>query len=175
MSTRAAPLLVALVISGLTLGTAGAQDAPIGVCTPMAARPEPASLLRDMGRAMGVGRVGAGTLHLRMTDATLEDYQSDRTYPPYFLGFTARETWYRPGTGVARHASRISFPFNAGDFPPQLSGANATFQARDALVRPAPSAHGGALGLRGMDPWAQLYDWSHGSAVSLRGRCVVRD
>jgi hypothetical protein len=178
MSIRAAPLLVAFVASGLTLGSAGAQEAPaspIGVCSPLAAGLEPASLLRDMGRAMGVERVGVGTLHLRMTDATLEDYQSDRTYPPYFLGFTTRETWYRPGTGVARHASRISFPFNAGDFPPQLSGPNATFQARDTLVRPAPSAQGGALSLRGMDPWAQLYDWSHSGAVRLGGRCVVRD
>jgi hypothetical protein len=177
MSVRATLPLLAAVTTVTAASPALAQGAPapqIGRCVP-APHADARALLQDAARAMGTGRVGAGTLHLRMSEATLEDYQSDRTYPPFFLGFTARETWFQPASGVARHASRISFPFNAGDFPPLLSGPTATYLIQDTLVRPAPSAHGGALTLRGLDPWAQLADWTRGRAVTVHGRCAVRD
>ena len=173
MPARAALLLAAVSVATPAL----AQSAPgsqIGRCTP-ATVSDPRAVLRDAGRAMGLDRVGRGTLHLRLTEATVEDYQSDRTYPPYFLGFGTRETWYRPSSGVARHASRMSFPFSGGDFPPLLSGATASFAVQDTVVRPAPSSHGGALSLRGMDPWAQLHDWAQGERVAVQGSCVVRD
>ena len=174
MSVRATlPLLAAVTAVSPALAQ-GAPVSQIGRCVP-APHSDARTLLRDAGRAIGVERVGSGTLHLRMTEATLEDYQSDRTYPPFFLGFTSRETWYRPASGVARHASRMSFPFGAGDFPALLSGPTASFLIQDTVVRPAPSAHGGALSLRGLDPWAQLADWTRGGPVTVHGRCTVRD
>jgi hypothetical protein len=173
MPARATLLFAALAAASPAL----AQSAPvsqIGRCTPATAS-DPRALLRDAGLALGLDRVGRGALHLRMTDAVLEDYQSDRTYPPFLLGFTSRETWYQPSSGVARHASRISFPFSGGDFPPLLSGTTASFAVQDSVVGPAPSSHGDALALRGMDPWAQLHDWTRADRVTVRGRCVVRD
>src|SRR5689334_17469381 len=100
--------LVALAVS-LPITARAQQTAPpsIRACGPAAPGLDPTDLLQRMGRAMGLPRVGQGILHLRMADATLEDYQSDRTYPPFFLGFSTREIWYRPATGVVRQAARI--------------------------------------------------------------------
>ncbi|MFL5496002.1 MAG: hypothetical protein ACJ8DC_16580 [Gemmatimonadales bacterium] len=143
-------------------------------CTP-AERTDPQTVLQDAARALGMTAIHGRVLHFRMTEATLEDYQSDRTYPPFFLAFTTRESWYQPTTGVVRHASRYVFPFTALDFPVLLSGPKATFQVQDTATSPSPSAQGGALILRALDPWAQLNDWMGSDAVTVLGRCMVRD
>jgi hypothetical protein len=174
MPARATLLLLTAVTAATPALAQGVSASRIGTCTPDSAT-DARAVLREANRAIGADRVGRGTLHLRMTDAMLEDYQSDRTYPPFFYGFITRETWYHPASGVARNASRISFPFSAGDFPTLLSAATSSFQILDTVVRPAPSSQAGALSLRGMDPWAQLYDWSRGGRVTVRARCVVRD
>lgn len=110
-----------------------------------------------------------------MTDAVLQDYQSDRSYPPFFLAFSARESWYRPSTGVARHRNRTSFPFSEFDFPEFLSGPKASFVVQDTVTLPALGSHSAILTLRALDPWALLYDWSAADTVSVIGRCTVRD
>jgi hypothetical protein len=123
-----------------------------------------------------VGATGSRpfVLHQRVTDATVENYQSDRSYPPFFLSFASRETWYQPGTGVLRAHGTVSYP--NGEFPldTTLDAAEATFLVGDS-VEPAPDRHGTALALRDLDPWQVLSDWSRSGDVSVVGSCPIRD
>lgn len=166
----------------LALITAAAPDAVSQVpggsqrngCVP-ARRTNAPEVLRGTLRALGAAAVRGRILHLRMTEATVQDYQSDRPYPPFFLGFTTRESWYQPAAGVARYAGRVGFPFRATELPILMSGPQSSFQVQDTVTQAAPSAHNGALILRALDPWEQLYDWSRARGVTVVGSCVVRD
>jgi hypothetical protein len=104
----------------------------------------------------------------------VENYQSDRSYPPFFLGVTSLESWYQAGSGVLRSRGRIAFPSGEFDVGETVSGSKATFAGGDT-VRPAPAAHSAALVLRALDPWPLLYDWSSSGDVSIVGRCRIRD
>ena len=131
-------------------------------------------MLRDAHQAIGAGNPKLSVLHLRMTDAMLQDYQSDRSYPPFFYGFASRESWYHPDNGVLRSRGRMTFPNGEFDLGETLNTPTATFSAGDT-VRPAPAQHGGALSVRDLDPWPVLYDWSESERVTVVGRCRVRD
>ena len=72
-----------------------------------------------------------------MTVAVTEDYQSDRTYRPFFLAFFNRESWLEPATGVARIRGRVVFPGSESEVPDILSSANSTFLMRDTAFAPA--------------------------------------
>jgi hypothetical protein len=167
----------ALVLVSVLLGgwatASPAQDHGANRCRP-APEIEPATTLREALHAIGASRSMASVLHLRLVDGTVQDYQSDRTYPPFFLAFTAGESWYQPATGVLRSHGRVTYP--NGEFDPgeTLSGPAATFFVGDTL-RPAPENHGAAMASRALDPWPVLYDWSTSDGVNVVGRCRVRD
>lgn len=156
----------------LLAGQAPGANAWTG-CRPAAGVDAPA-LVRDALHALGADERGGPVLHLRMTEATVEDYQSDRAYPPFFLGFTSRETWYQPATGVLRSNGRITFP--NGEYPVGeiLSAPTATYLAGDTL-RPDSLSHAAALVLRALDPWALVHDWAAAGNARVVGRCLVRD
>jgi len=165
-----------LLLNGLLsaqISSLSAQERRAGTCRP-AHESDAATVLRDALRSIGATDPKPSVVHLRMTEATAEDYQSDRSYPPFFLGFTSRESWYRPATGVLRSRGRMTFPNGEFDLGETLSGSLATFSAGDT-VRPAPSAHGSTLALRALDPWPVLYDWSASDKVTVVGRCRIRD
>jgi hypothetical protein len=161
-----------LLLIGLAASTPLYAQQP-AACTP-SREPEPAALLRESLRALGAEQVGDAVVHARASEAIVENYQSDRAYPPFFLGIASREWWYRPFSGALRSRGRMAFPDGEYDLGDILSGARATYLAGDSL-RPAPSAHGGALATRALDPWPVLYDWSTGGQISLLGRCRIRD
>jgi hypothetical protein len=150
-----------------------AQERQAGVCQP-APEADARAVVRDALHALGAMTRGDSVLHLRIVEATVEDYQSDRSYPPFFLGVTTRESWYDAGTGVLRSRGRITFPEGEYDVGETLNGPRATFSAGDT-VQPAPLAHGAALSVRGLDPWPVLYDWSTSEKVTVVGRCRIRD
>jgi hypothetical protein len=162
-----------LVLFGLALF--GGSDLRAQAACKAEQRTDARAFLRNAVHALGADNLQGAALHLRMTDATLEDYQSDRAYPPFFLAFSARESWYQPATGVARQRGRFTFPHSDGELPDFLSGSKASFVVRDTVIQPAPSSHAGILVLRGLDPWAQLYDWQTSEKVTVVGRCTVRD
>ena len=164
------------VIAGLLFSqasTSPAQTPKWDSCRP-APEVDAAKMLRDAHQAIGAGNPKLSVLHLRMTDAMLQDYQSDRSYPPFFYGFASRESWYHPDNGVLRSRGRMTFPNGEFDLGEILNTSTATFSAGDT-VRPAPAQHGGALSVRDLDPWPVLYDWSESERVTVVGSCRVRD
>src|SRR5919198_6031889 len=150
-----------------------AQERKAELCQPTH-ETDSRAVLRDALRALGAENRGDSVLHLRIAEATVEDYQSDRSYPPFFLGVTTRESWYHAGTGVLRSRGRITFPDGEYDVGETLNGPKATFSGRDT-IQPAPLSHGAALSLRALDPWPVLYDWSTSEKVTLVGSCQIRD
>jgi hypothetical protein len=132
-------LLLSGLLGSLASSTTAQQAPKAGSCRP-APEVDATTALRDALRAIGATDRRPFVLHVRAADATVEDYQSERTYPPFFLAFTSRESWYQPATGVLRVRGRITFP--NGEFDPgeTLSGPTATFSAGDS-VRPAPAVH----------------------------------
>jgi hypothetical protein len=150
-----------------------AQERKADLCQP-AHQTDSRAVLSDALRALGAVNRGDSVLHLRIAEATVEDYQSDRSYPPFFLGVTTRESWYHAGTGVLRSRGRIIFPDGEYDVGETLNGSKATFSGGDT-IQPAALSHGSALSLRALDPWPVLYDWSTSEKVTLVGHCQIRD
>ena len=145
---------------------------PDARCRP-AAHTDASAVLRGAFQALG-GNLHVA-LHQRMTDAVTEDYQSDRTYPPFFLAFFNRESWLEPATGIARIRGRVVFPGSESESPDILSSANSTFLMRDTAFAPAGGMHGEGLLLRALDPWAVIVDWMAGGGATVEGECPVRD
>jgi hypothetical protein len=169
-----AMILFGLVLAGASPMYGQAAD-PAGDarCRP-AAHIDAATALRGTFQALGAGNLRV-PLHQRMTDAVTQDYQSDRTYPPFFLAFIDRESWLEPTTGVARIRGRVVFPGSESDFPDILSSAQSTFLMRDTAFAPAAGRHGEGLLLRALDPWTVIADWIAGGGATVEGECPVRD
>jgi hypothetical protein len=173
MNRRLLALFALVIASASRLSAQGAADTRPHQCRP-AGQPDARGTLQAALDALGRRNL-TGTVHLKMTDASLENYQSDRTYPPFFLAFIARESWYQPATGVARVRGHGIFPGSEFDLPETLSGARSTFQVRDTATVPAPAGHSAALVLRGLDPWAVIHDWMTGMTPTVAGECIIRD
>jgi hypothetical protein len=125
--------------------------------------------------AVGLPRAAGKVLYYQSVEGAEQNYQSDRSYPPFFSAFIARENWLDPASGVVRASSQTTFPSFAGPGPVLLSTEAATFAARDTVLRPVPDAHLNTLMLRGLDPWAVLLDWSHDPQLRLEGHRRLRD
>ncbi|HSB56163.1 MAG TPA: hypothetical protein VLD58_17500 [Gemmatimonadales bacterium] len=124
--------------------------------------------------AVGIPRASGKVLHYRSVEGAEQNYQSDRTYPPFFSAFVTREAWLDPVTGVVRATSQTTFPGFAGRSE-LVSTEAASFAARDSALVPAPEAHLNSRTLRELDPWAVLLDWSRDPAIRVEGHRRVRD
>src|ERR1700746_2744778 len=58
--------------------------------------PDAHALLVHAQELMGLGRMGDSVLHFKTSRANSENYQSDRTYPPFFYSFNTTESWFDP-------------------------------------------------------------------------------
>jgi hypothetical protein len=172
------PRPTALVAGFLLAATAVAAQAPAGTKDPSCRPPaqtDAKDLLRASLTALGAGRLGGAALHVRATDASLENYQSDRTYPPFFQAFWTREWWLQPSSGVARLTTHVTYPGSEADLPETLSAPAAAFQRQDSSFIPAAASFGSALSVRGLDPWAVIADWLSTGQATAAGECRIRD
>ncbi|MEO8202004.1 MAG: hypothetical protein ABI679_15840 [Gemmatimonadota bacterium] len=114
-------------------------------------------------------------LRVKSIQSTLENYQSDRTYPPFFSLFGQMVQWYDPATGVQRiEIQRGSFPGFEVPAHALLIGRKAMWLVRDTNTIAAPDFSAGATE-RSLNPWAVLSDFRESSDVSVIGRCQYRD
>ena len=137
---------------------------------------DPQALLARADSAMQVDRAAGKAYHWLGASSTLENYQSDRTYPPFFSTFTSEEGWYAPSTGALRAKGRTSYlSYGTNDRPELLAGPTATWMVRDTTFRPMATLR--ALGdqARAMEPWPVVRDWRTGTPVTVEGRCAYRD
>lgn len=130
-------------------------------------------LLANAAEAIGLSRTQGQVLHFYAGEANLQDYQSDRTYPPFFSAMFEREVWYSPASGIERNSTKMYFPGSGpNNFPASLSTAGSVFFIRDSLVAPTPTP---VDVNRPLNAWAILYDWLHSSDVKVLNQTSYRD
>jgi hypothetical protein len=144
--------------------------------TPVATTRAPSEWLARARTAVGWSRAGSSVLRLHAFDGAVQSYQSDRTYPPFFVLYQTQDVWLDLGSGVERQGN-VTTAYPSAEFPggALLNTEWATVQVRDTIARPAQPLHADALQHRALDPWSVLSDWSADSTVRLAGGCRYRD
>ncbi len=140
---------------------------------PAAAQDESSQvLLQRAATAMGYAQAGDRVLHYQLTFSDLQNYQSERTYPPYIDIMAAGEAWFSPRSGVLRMDSQPVYP----GFPMPRSSAVYADQSGAMITRGRATAiPRSELKFRNLNAWAVLYDWMHSSRVRVIGRENYRD
>lgn len=169
------PLVIAIAAAVGWRGSARARGATGGSCSSDRGAVTAAGWLERAERAMGIPTVGGRVVRYSSVESWVQDYQSDRTYPPFFAAFPARETWLDPSSGVLRSTSHTTYVGAAFSGPVQLNTESATYIMRDTTLVPAQAGHRSALTLRPLDAWAEVHDWATGADATVSGRCVYRD
>lgn len=137
------------------------------------AQKDPVALLAHAKDVMRFARVGQALIHYRAVAASEQNYQSDRTYPPFFSAMEIKESWFDPRTAVERTNTQTTYP-GGGPSPPQLVLTDATraFASSNEHfnILPAPS-----LRSRYLNPWAVVGDWATTGDARFVGREPYRD
>ena len=90
-------------------------------------------------RVMGVPGIADSILHYTWIEGTVNNFQSDRPYPPFFTVYAGGETWAQPVTGLERLLTTSLFYGTGPTSPrPALVGEHAAFLIRDTVVIPSP-------------------------------------
>jgi hypothetical protein len=136
------------------------------------AQKDPSALLARAKDVMRFPRVGQSVIHYRSVAAAEQNYQSDRTYPPFFSAMEVKESWFDPATGVERVSTQTSFPGGAGPAQVTLTDATRAFaSAKDHLnIMPATSMQS-----RYLNPWAVIHDWTASGDARFVDREPYRD
>jgi hypothetical protein len=163
-----------LTLAALLAAPSHARRVDTTACTP-ARDIAPLSWMHRAEQAVGITRAGGRVLRVTSVYGALQDYQSDRSYPPFFSLFTATTTWLDPATGVERTTSRLTFPGFEGAGPVTIGTPRSTVLERDTTLAPAPALHRQTLIQRDLNPWAVLRDWAADSTLRAMGRCQYRD
>lgn len=171
------PLRTARVLSSLLLvGSAAAAQSP---CVRVSDGISGSTWLARARSAVGLPHTAGRILQFHAVQGENQDYESDRTYPPYFSSFQAVEGWLDPSSGVERYGAKTTFPgLDAAPGAAILETETTAAVARDTAVVPSSEVRGAALASRALNPWAVLTDWSAdaaGAAVSVESRCRYRD
>src|SRR5258708_38208429 len=102
-----------------------------GQAGPESATQNAAAVLARAKEVMGSARVGQSVIHCHAVAATVQNYESDRTYPPFFSAMNVNEVWFDPQTGVDRISTLTTYP-GTGTFPSQVTLRDAARAFRQA-------------------------------------------
>ncbi|MBI3787182.1 MAG: hypothetical protein HY276_02905 [Ignavibacteriales bacterium] len=131
------------------------------------------SLINRAIEAVGINRAQEKILHYHTMEGTEQNYQSDRTYPPFFSAMFSRELWLDPSTIAERSASTMVFPGSGpGQARSVLTGTSATYAVRDTNLTPVPEAF---APMRKLNAWAVLLEWKQANDVHVDKPQYYRD
>ena len=133
----------------------------------------PSSVLLRAREVMGFEHAANRVLHFRAILAAEQNYQSDRTYPPFFSNMVAQEVWFDPASAVLRVQSETIFP-GGGPSPVSTTlddGKNAEAIRGENNI---PIARRQATG-RALNAWAVIADWSAATGVRALTSEIYRD
>lgn len=145
----------------------------VTACT--AATGDAAALLARGASAAGISRLGRPALGLRLIETASQDFQSDRTYPPYLQEGRSARLWYYPDRQLETTSGVALDPFGQRPIFNAWSTARGTWIQRDSVYQPFPGLHRFTAISRPLNAWAVLADWAGGPAPTITGRCMVRD
>ena len=149
-------------------------DPPIRLPNYLAAPQEdPAAVLARAKTVMGFARVGESVIHYRAVAAVEQNYQSERTYPPFFSAMQVKESWLDPRSGVESVSVQTTYP-GGGPSPAQIlfTDANRAFVLSKEQVRLLPRTY---MQSRHMNPWNVIADWTAAGTARFVGHQVYRD
>ncbi|HBB95021.1 MAG TPA: hypothetical protein DC054_06495 [Blastocatellia bacterium] len=132
-----------------------------------------ASVLARARDVMGSTRIGESVIHYRAGAAAEQNYQSDRTYPPFFSAMQIKEAWFDPRGGVERIITQATFP-GGGPSPAQVSFTDAKrafIQGKEKL-NVLPRTY---MQPRYLNPWTVIADWTSAGDASFVGEELYRD
>ena len=134
---------------------------------------DPAPMLLRAQEVMQFARARDSVIHYRAVAAAEQNYQSDRSYPPFFSMMETKEGWLDLTNGVERMDTQITFP-GQGPSPAQTSFTDAAraFGLREKNLIPLPRI---SMRDRCLNPWAVIRDWAAAGNVRLAGHEVYRD
>ena len=134
---------------------------------------DPAALLARTRQVMGFDRVDGKVLHYHAGAAASQNYQSDRTYPPFFDAMQQEEVWFDPASRVLRVETHTIFP-GAPPFPAAVTLDDGNNAATTRGTQSVPISRQQATA-RYLSPWAVIADWSAANDVRVAGTETYRD
>ncbi len=167
-------LMIGLVWLGILVHPCGSQADAVDR--------EPARLLAHAREVMGVASgqpASTRVIHYRASAAREQNFQSDRTYPPFFAAMAEQEIWFDPNSGVMRTQGTTVFP-GSGPSPSPTSiddGVHAVVlvaKAGQSGQESRPIARSQATA-RNLNPQAVIVDWSAAKDVHVVGMDTYRD
>lgn len=130
------------------------------------------AVLARAREAMGLSQVGDRVVHLRMARAQIENYQSDRTYPPFFSAFADLDIWFDPQTGTERGEGRTVFPGTEGASSTNISDASSAVIVTNGKTSFLPKR---AIQPRNLNAFAVISDWTNATDVKVGKPEIYRD
>lgn len=137
-----------------------------------AGKKDAAAILARAKAVLRFDRAAQAALHARAMSADVQNFESDRSYPPYFSSMVEEELWFDPQSGLERTASKTTFP---GGGPPEqmmLTTSRRAFQLREGQATSLPTT---SMQWRYLDPWAVIADWASAGDASVAPDEVYRD
>jgi hypothetical protein len=147
---------------------------PAEHCTRASGGNGPALVARAI-EAMGLEHVPAPIMRYAFSDAISQDYQSDRSYPPYLSFNYGGRIWLDTKSGTQRVEERMMGAGNEGGLFVLTYDERGSYVTRDTVTRPFPQGHALSLRSRPLDAASVVIDWSHAPDVEVVARCTYRD
>lgn len=133
---------------------------------------EPRVILKRAKEVMGFSRADQMVIHYRAVAAVEQNYQSDRTYPPFVSAMQIKEGWLDPLSAVERVNTQTTLP-GYGPFPQvSLTDAKRAFGLTKETLNPLPRT---SMQSRYLNPWAVIADWAAAGDAQFAGREPYRD
>ncbi len=158
---------------------AAALAAPTRAQLPPECGPAPAGATAadHLGRAMRVmGVPGDGSI-LRFTSAgrTVQNFQSDRTYPPFFSAMQTAETWYDPASRAERASIAWLYPRGGAPARVSITDARSVWLEQQDQLTEFPAFDPFSRPQRDLNPWSVVGDWIAAADARVAGTCPYRD
>jgi hypothetical protein len=165
--------------AGASMLLAAALAAPVGAQLPDECGPPPsgttaAEQLHRAMRAMGVPDDGS-VLRFTSEGRTVQNFQSDRTYPPFFSAMQTAETWYDPATRAERASIAWLYPRGGAPARVSITDARSVWLEQQDQLREVPAFDPFSRPQREMNPWSVVGDWVAAADARVAGTCRYRD
>lgn len=121
---------------------------------------------------MGLARIGESVIHYRAVTAVEQNYQSDRTYPPFFSAMEVKEGWFDPHGGVERVSTETTYPGGGSPAQVTLTDAKRAFALVNNQLRVLASS---SMQSRYLSPWTVILEWMAAGDARIAGREQYRD
>jgi hypothetical protein len=164
--------LAAMALLCLLARVALSQQAS-GQTEPDSSVKDAVALLNRAKEAMQTDLVSEAIIHYHEVAASEQNYQSDRSYPPFFSAMEAKEEWFDPQSGIDRVSRQTTFP-GQGPLPSEvtLTDARGGFRLAEQHFQPLP---GMLMQERDLNPAVLICDWAAAGDARFAGREIYRD